>query len=92
MIIGQAQPEMFLHPSQVFGETEHFTGQPSIALATGQVVTFDKAGVNRLAGSGGCQASLDGFWRPKDDFLGHFHNPSILPTFDHLSVKKTGRG
>jgi hypothetical protein len=43
---------MFLHPSQIFGETEYLARQPAIALAAGQVVAFNEAGIDRFADEG----------------------------------------
>ena len=83
---------MFLHPSQVFGETEDFPGQAPIALATGQVVTFNKAGVNRLADGGSGEASLDSFRTAENDLFCDFYHLSPLATFDDLGIEKSEGG
>ena len=59
VVVGEGQPQMFLHPGQVFGETEDLTRQTAITLTAGQVVPFDVAGIDGLAGRRGLETGLD---------------------------------
>ena len=83
---------MFLSPSQVFGEAEHLARKPTIALATGEIVAFNKTGIDRLTNDGRGQARLHRCCRAEDDLGGHLHHTPAFPAFDDLGIVQVSRG
>ena len=91
VLIGQAQPQMLLSPGQIFGAAQDLACQPTIALATRQVVTFNETGVDRLTDCGGSSARLHRRFRAEDDLRGDFHHASPFPALDNLPFAQIWR-
>jgi hypothetical protein len=52
MRVGHRQPQLLLKPGQLFRKAIGTAGQASVVLALGQIISFDKAGVNGLTNGG----------------------------------------
>ena len=91
VIVGEGQPQMFLHPGQVFRETEYLAGQTAITLPARQVISFDVTGVDRLAGRRSVETSLDRGFIPADNARGDFGYPSVASMFNYLCIMEVRR-
>ena len=83
---------MFLSLRQVFGAAEHLARKPTNALATGEVVAFNKTGIARLTHDGRGQARWHSCCRAEDDLGGHLHHTPAFPAFDDLGIGPVSRG
>jgi hypothetical protein len=63
-----------------------------MALAAGQVVPFDKTGIDCLTDWGRSQTRWHRRFRAEDDRGGHFHHTPAFSALDDLSILQVGRG
>jgi hypothetical protein len=87
VIIGQREPQLLFQPGQLAALAAGFACQPSVALAQGEVFSFDKAGVDRSARRRGVQLRANRLWITKHYLGRHGHHAATLPLLDHLCIE-----
>jgi hypothetical protein len=83
---------MLLSPRQIFGAAEHLARQPTIALATREVVAFNKTGLDRLTDWRRGQTRVHRCVRAEEDLGGPLYHTPAFPAFDDLGIVRVSRG
>ncbi len=91
MIVGQREPQLLFQPGSLFAKAAGLAGQAPIVLAQGEVLPFDKTGIDGVAGGRIVQPRLNRVRSTEHGFGRDGHYATVLPLLHYLRVEQRGR-
>lgn len=88
VIIGEGEMELLLQTLTLLGKGNGLSDQAAVVMTHGQVVAFDKAGVDVTAHGGLLEFGRNRLLGAKDNARGNVNHPPLFSALDHLRIEQ----
>lgn len=88
VVVGYTQVHLPIHPICFLGEAKRLSGEASVVLSKGAILSLHEGGVDLGADGGVFQRVLQRLLGAKDHLVGDVHHPTFASVLDHLSIQK----